>query len=156
MNERQTPVRRKVLKWIAAGALGPVTLSDLHAAEFPERQVRIVNPTAPGGTVDMVSRIMGEKMAPHLGQPVVVEHRPGGSGAIGASLVSKGPKDGYMVFIGTSSTLGFMKMLNKDLSYEPVKDFAPVACRSGYSPAAARGSRPSRIWWRPPRPSRAN
>lgn len=127
MNERQTPVRRKVLKWIAAGALGPVTLPNLHAAEFPERQVRIVNPTAPGGTVDMVSRIMGDKMAPHLGQPVVVEHRPGGSGAIGASLVSKGPKDGYMVFIGTSSTLGFMKMLNKDLSYEPVKDFAPVA-----------------------------
>ncbi len=127
MNERQTPVRRKVLKWIAAGALGPVTLPNLHAAEFPERQVRIVNPTAPGGTVDMVSRIMGDKMAPHLGQPVVVEHRPGGSGAIAASLVSKGPKDGYMVFIGTSSTLGFMKMLNKDLSYEPVKDFAPVA-----------------------------
>ena len=86
MNERQTPVRRKVLKWIAAGALGPVTLQNFHAAEFPERQVRIVNPTAPGGTVDMVSRIMGDKMAPHLGQPVVVEHRPGGSGAIGASL----------------------------------------------------------------------
>ncbi len=126
MNERQTPVRRTVLKWIAAGAVGPGALPALHAAEFPERQVKIINPTAPGGTVDMVSRIMAEKMAPHLGQQVVVEHRPGASGAIGASLVAKGPKDGYMMFIGTSSTLGFMKMLNKELSYEPVKDFTPI------------------------------
>ena len=127
MDEKQMPMRRTVLKWMAAGAAGPAGLTALHAAEFPERQVKIINPTAPGGTVDMVSRIMGEKMAPHLGQPVVVEHRPGGSGAIGASLVSKGPKDGYMMFIGTSSTLGFMKMLNKDLAYEPVKDFTPIS-----------------------------
>ncbi|MFM9999922.1 MAG: Bug family tripartite tricarboxylate transporter substrate binding protein, partial [Burkholderiaceae bacterium] len=127
MDEKQMPMRRTVLKWMAAGAAGPAGLTALHAAEFPERQVKIINPTAPGGTVDMVSRIMGEKMAPHLGKPVVVEHRPGGSGAIGASLVSKGPKDGYMMFIGTSSTLGFMKMLNKDLAYEPVKDFTPIS-----------------------------
>ena len=127
MDERQIPMRRTVLKWIAAGAVGPAGLPALRAAEFPERQVRIINPTSPGGTVDIVSRIMAEKMAPHLGQPVLVEHRPGGSGAIAASLVSKGPKDGYMMFIGTSSTLGFMKMLNNDLSYEPVKDFTPIS-----------------------------
>lgn len=124
---RQTPNRRTALQWMAAAAAGPAALPVLHAADFPERQVRIVNPTAPGGTVDMVARIMGEKMGPHLGQQVVVEHRPGGSGAIGASLVAKGPKDGYMMFIGTSSTLGFMKMLNKELAYEPVKDFTPVS-----------------------------
>ena len=127
MDTMQIPLRRTVIKWIAAGAVGPAGMTALRAAEFPERQLKIINPTAPGGTVDMVSRIMGEKMAPHLGQPVVVEHRPGGSGAIGASLVSKGPKDGYMMFIGTSSTLGFMKMLNKDLAYEPVKDFTPIS-----------------------------
>lgn len=125
MSERQAHGRRTVLKWIAAGAVGPA-MRPLHAAEFPERQVKIINPTAPGGTVDIVSRLMAEKMAPHLGQQVVVEHRPGASGAIGASLVAKGPKDGYMMFIGTSSTLGFMKMLNKELSYEPVKDFTPI------------------------------
>lgn len=127
MDQRQIPMRRTVLKWIAAGAVGPAGLPALRAAEFPERQVKIINPTAPGGTVDIVARIMAEKMAPHLGQPVVVEHRPGGSGAIAATLVSKGPKDGYMIFIGTSSTLGFMKMLNNDLSYEPVKDFTPIS-----------------------------
>ena len=121
------PMRRTVLKWIAVGSVGPVGLTALRAAEFPERQVKIINPTALGGTVDIVARTMAEKMAPHLGQPVVVEHRPGGSGAIAASLVSKGPKDGYMMFIGTSSTLGFMKMLNNDLSYEPVKDFTPIS-----------------------------
>ena len=127
MNDRQTPVRRTVLQWIAAGAAGPAWLPALRAAEFPARQVKIINPTAPGGTVDIVARITAEKMAPHLGQPVVVEHRPGDSGAIGAGVVSKGPKDGYLMFIGTSSTLGYMKMLNKDLSYEPVKDFTPIA-----------------------------
>ena len=127
MDERQMPMRRTVLKWIAAGAVGPAGLTAPRAAEFPERQVKIINPTALGGTVDIVARTMAEKMAPHLGQPVIVEHRPGGSGAIAASLVSKGPKDGYMMFIGTSSTLGFMKMLNNDLSYEPVKDFTPIS-----------------------------
>ena len=127
MNERQQPTRRKALQWIAAGVAGPAGLSAVHAAEFPEHQLKIVNPTAPGGTVDIVARIMAEKMAPHLGQAVVVEHRPGGSGAIGASIVAKGPKNGYTMFIGTSSTLGYMKMLNKDLSYEPVTDFIPVA-----------------------------
>ena len=77
--------------------------------------------------MDIVARTMAEKMTPHLGQPVVVGHRPGGSGAIAATLVSKGPKDGFLMVIGTSSALGFMKMLNNDLSYEPVKDFTPVA-----------------------------
>lgn len=127
MNERQTPMRRTVLKWIAAGAVGPTGVTAARAADFPERQLKIINPTAPGGTVDIVARVMAEKMTPVLGQPVVVEHRPGGSGVIAASLVSKGPKDGYMMFIGTSSTLGFMKMLNPDLSYEPVKDFTPIS-----------------------------
>ena len=127
MNERQKPTRRTALQWIAVGAAGPAGLPALHATEFPDRQLRIINPTAPGGTVDIVARIMAEKMAPHLGQAVVVEHRPGGSGAIGASIVAKGPKNGYMMFIGTSSTLGYMKMLNKDLPYEPVTDFTPVA-----------------------------
>lgn len=127
MNERQKPTRRTALQWIAAGAAGPAGLPALHATEFPDRQLRIINPTAPGGTVDIVARIMAEKMALHLGQAVVVEHRPGGSGAIGASIVAKGPKNGYMMYIGTSSTLGYMKMLNKDLPYEPVKDFTPVA-----------------------------
>lgn len=127
MNNGNMPVRRTVLKWMAAGAAGPAGLSALRAADFPERPVKIINPTSPGGTVDVVSRIMAEKMAPHLGQSVLVEHRPGGSGAISANLVSKGPKDGYMMFIGTSSTLGFMKMLNKDLSYDPVNDFKPIS-----------------------------
>lgn len=69
---------------------------------------------------------MVDKMSNYLGVPVVVEHKPGGSGSIGATFVIRGPKDGSAVFFGISSTMGFMKMLNKDLSYDPVKDLAPV------------------------------
>lgn len=127
MSETQIRTRRTVLKWIVAATAGPAGLPVLRASEFPERPVKIMNPTAPGGTVDIVARTMAEKMGPQLGQPVIVEHRPGGSGGIAATLVSKGPKDGYMMFIGTSSTLGFMKMLNPDLPYEPVKDFTPIS-----------------------------
>ena len=127
MEDRPGTSRRSALKWIAAGAAGPAGLPFAHAADFPERQVKIINPTSPGGTVDSVGRILAEEMAQHLGQPVLMEHRPGGSGAIAAQLVGKGPKDGYQMFFGTSSSLGFIKMLNKDLPYEPVKDFTPVA-----------------------------
>ncbi len=70
---------------------------------------------------------MGEKMAPRLGQPLLVEYRAGGSGAVAATTVSKGPKDGYMIFFGAGSTLGYQKLLNKDLVYDPVKDFTPIA-----------------------------
>lgn len=121
--------RRNVLA-AAAGAAFPALLlrsGAAAAADFPDRPVRIFNPTSPGGTLDQVGRILAEKMGPRLGQPVVLEHRPGGSGAIAANVVTHAPRDGYSMFFGTSSTLGFQKMLNKDLSYDPVRDFTPVA-----------------------------
>ena len=128
MHHPHDPHRRRSLRWLAAGAVGASGLATplVRAADLPFRQFKIVNPTSPGGTVDQVSRIMADKMAGYLGVPVVVEHKPGGSGAIAATAVIRGPKDGSQVFFGTSSTMGFMKMLNKDLSYDPIRDLAPV------------------------------
>lgn len=98
-----------------------------RAAEFPERSVKLINATVIGATIDSVARILVDKMSKQLGQQVILDYKPGASGAIGASFVAQGAKDGHTMFIGTSSTLGFLKMVNKELPYDPVADFAPVA-----------------------------
>lgn len=123
-------LRRSVLKGIVVGTAAPGLLlrpGASAAAAFSERPLKLVHSTSPGGTVDLVARIMAERMAPYLGQTVLVDHRPGGPGAIGATFVTRCPKDGYAFHFGTSSSLGYQKMLNKDLAFDPVNDFTPVA-----------------------------
>lgn len=127
MDHIRLHTRRSALQWMAAGAAAPLGLSAANAAEFPDRPIKLINPTIVGSTVDSVARILAEKMGRHLGKPVLVESKPGASGAIGASFVAQGPKEGYAIYFGTSSSLGYMKMANRELPYEPVSDFSPVA-----------------------------
>lgn len=122
--------RRAALRGIAAAGLPAGLLAGAgpaQAADYPDRTIRLINPYATGGTVEVVARWMADKMGQKLGQTMIVDARPGGAGTVAAAYVAKGPKDGYMVYIGTSSTLGYAKLLQKDLPYEPVKDFTPVA-----------------------------
>lgn len=95
-------------------------------AEYPDKPVRIIVPYPPGGTTDILARIIASRLGERLKQSFVVENRGGASGAIGAQAVAKSPADGYALLMGTISTHGINSALFKSLPYDAVKDFAPI------------------------------
>ena len=97
-----------------------------HATSFPDRPIKLVVPFPPGGLVSAVALAIANKMSPVLGQPVVMDNKPGAAGTIAANAVAKAPKDGYTILFGTSSTQGIAKYMYKDLPYDPIEDFTPV------------------------------
>ena len=107
----------------AAGALPTVVL----AQNYPVKPVTIVVPFAPGGTTDILARIVGQGMQTELGQPFVVDNRAGAGGNIGASLAAKAAGDGYTLFMGTVGTHAINQALYKKMPFDPVKDFAPIS-----------------------------
>ncbi|TMH40099.1 MAG: tripartite tricarboxylate transporter substrate binding protein, partial [Betaproteobacteria bacterium] len=95
------------------------------AQPYPSRPVKIVVPATPGGAIDLIARTLADKLTGSLGQPVVVENKPGAANNLGTDFVAKSPPDGYTLVIVASSH-ATNKWLYKDLPYDPVKDFAPV------------------------------
>jgi tripartite-type tricarboxylate transporter receptor subunit TctC len=83
-------------------------------------------PYPPGGSTDVLARMMGQKISTRFGQPVIVENRAGASGNLGASVAAKSPPDGYTLFLGTSTALAVNPHLYSGLTYDPQKDFAPL------------------------------
>lgn len=111
---------------LIAALAGACSAGIASAQGFPARAVRIIVPFAPGGGTDNLARIMAPKMSEILGQPLIVDNRPGASGQIGSELVSKAAPDGYIVlFVDTSFTSS--PSLNPKLPYDPIRDFAPVS-----------------------------
>jgi tripartite-type tricarboxylate transporter receptor subunit TctC len=96
-------------------------------AQYPDRPVRFVVPFAPGGATDLLARTIGEKLSASMGQPFVVENRPGAATQIAAQFVAKAPADGYTLLMATSTTLAINKSLYSKLPYDPEKDFAPLS-----------------------------
>jgi tripartite-type tricarboxylate transporter receptor subunit TctC len=94
---------------------------------YPSKAVQIVVPFAPGGATDIVARLVAAKLNERLGQPVVIENRPGAGGNIGAAVAAKAAPDGYTMFMGTISTHAINPSLYAKLGYDPVRDFAPVS-----------------------------
>ena len=94
---------------------------------YPSRPVHLVVPFPPGGPTDIFGRVLGQKMSQELGQPVLIENRPGAGGTIAAELVAKAPGDGYTLFFGTSGTHGSAPALYPKLGYDPVKSFTPIS-----------------------------
>ena len=97
------------------------------AQDYPNKTIRIVVPTAPGGGYDLVGRLMADKMQPLLGQPVVVENRTGAGTLVGTQSVATGPADGYTLVVGGLANMAFNTGLYKDPRYDPAVDFTPVA-----------------------------
>lgn len=95
------------------------------AQSFPDKAVKIVASFPPGSAIDIVARIVADKLSPGLGQPVIVENRPGAGGNIGAVVVAQSQPDGYTLLV-TSSAIASAPALYKTLNYDPVKDFATV------------------------------
>jgi len=97
-----------------------------EAQNYPTKQISVVVPYAPGGTNDIIARAVAAKMSESVGQPVVVENRPGASGSIGAAYVAKAPPDGYTVLTAPISLLAINKWIYKNLPYDAERDFVPV------------------------------
>ena len=94
--------------------------------DYPQRPVKLIVPFAPGGSTDIVARLVADKMQATLGQAVVVDNRAGGGGMIGSEVVAKAEPDGYTIGIGTVSTLAVNPILLKASRVDPLKDFAPI------------------------------
>ncbi|WP_406857604.1 tripartite tricarboxylate transporter substrate binding protein [Alsobacter sp. KACC 23698] len=97
------------------------------AQSYPTRLITIVVPFAAGSGSDTAARILGQYLAPRLGQGFVIENRIGATGAIATTAVSRAAADGYTLLLGTNSTHGSNSALYKKLNYDPIKDFAPIA-----------------------------
>ncbi len=93
---------------------------------YPSKPVQIIVPFAAGGSLDLLTRVVAEKLRESLGQPVLVINKPGGGQAIGASYVATSKPDGYTLYASSGATFGFMHMLNPSFTYG-LKDFAPIA-----------------------------
>ena len=96
------------------------------AEEYPSRPIRIIVPAAAGGVLDINARKIADKFALLMGQPLIVDNRPGANGVIAAEAAARAKPDGYTVFLAPVSTLCINPALYASLPYDPVKDFAPV------------------------------
>ncbi|MDH4391035.1 MAG: tripartite tricarboxylate transporter substrate binding protein [Aquabacterium sp.] len=115
------PTRRLAL---ASAAL--LCISSAQAQPYPNKPIRAVVPFAAGSATDQIGRAFAEKMSATLGQPIVIDNKPGASGMLGADAVAKAPNDGYTILIGTNSTNAALKFLMKKLPYEQDTAFVPV------------------------------
>lgn len=94
--------------------------------EYPNKPIRIIVPYQPGGSTDAMSRMIGQKLSERIGQPVVVENKPGASEQVGATTVAKSPADGYTIMMATTIGLAINPSLYSKLQYDPAKDFAAI------------------------------
>jgi len=100
--------------------------SGAAAQSFPSKPIRVIIPFVAGGSSDIVGRAIAAKLQEQLGQPAVVENRPGANGAIAAEFVAKAEPDGHTVLVGSIGVFSINTALFKDLRYHPVRDFAPI------------------------------
>jgi tripartite-type tricarboxylate transporter receptor subunit TctC len=111
-----------MLGLLCAAVLVPAT-----AQSYPAKSIHLVVPYPPGGTADVLARILGQRITEHLGQPVVIDNRGGAGGNIGTEAVARSAPDGYTLVLGTVATHGINAHAYRKLAYDPVLDFVPVA-----------------------------
>jgi tripartite-type tricarboxylate transporter receptor subunit TctC len=123
-------IAHRLTQWICTAFLAALLLAPGRAAlaaEYPSQNVKIVVPFAAGGGVDVIARIIAPPLGALLKQTVIIENRGGAGGALGASVVAQAQPDGYTLLLGTGSTHGTNPNVYTKLSYDPVRDFEPIA-----------------------------
>ena len=122
-----TRARRKML-CLAAVTVGVLALPEVGAAQiYPNRPLRIIVPFPPGSVSDTVARILGNKLTEQMGQPVIVDARPGASGVIGVEIAKTAPPDGYTLLMASTSVFALLPALKPKLPYDPDKDFVALS-----------------------------
>jgi tripartite-type tricarboxylate transporter receptor subunit TctC len=118
---------RVVGKRMLLTAIAAVGLTALAAAQsYPERPIRLIVPFPPGGPTDFMARLIAQHLSANVGQ-VIIDNRPGAGGTIAAKVVANADPDGYTLLFGSSATLGIAPALYKNVDYDPIKSFAPIA-----------------------------
>ena len=103
----------------------PAALAQSPAA-YPSKAIRIVVPYSAGGGIDVLSRVIGERLSRRIGQPVLIDNKPGAGTILAAEFVARAPADGYTLMVTSDSTLTINQHLYTKLPYDPVKDFTPI------------------------------
>jgi tripartite-type tricarboxylate transporter receptor subunit TctC len=116
-------MKRRTLLLAAALAALPMAAS---AQGYPSKPIRFVVPYPPGGPLDTIARLLGQKVSESVKQPVIVDNKPGAGGNIGADFVAKAPADGYTILMGAVATHAINPTLYAKIPYDPVRDFSPV------------------------------
>jgi tripartite-type tricarboxylate transporter receptor subunit TctC len=122
--------RLSVILALAVSAIAVAAVAPLrpgYAQIYPERSVRIIVPTAPGGSIDTTARVVAGKLAELWGKPVVIENRPGAAMIIGAEAAAKSPPDGYTLLVAHDGTMAMNPVVYPNLAYHSQRDFEPVA-----------------------------
>lgn len=115
-------------RWIASGLIACAAFVIPHAAhaEYPDRPIRLIVPFSAGGSSDVLGRLVAEAIRPILGQPIIVENKPGAGGNIGGDLVAKAKPDGYTLLLAAAGPTVINPHLYKNMTFDPAKDLAPI------------------------------
>ena len=117
---------KKILKAVVLGLASGLAVSSALAQSYPQRPIKLQVPFAAGGTTDLVARIVADPLGKLLGQPVVVENKPGGGGSVSAAEISRAQPDGYTIGLANVATTAANPAINPRTPYNPLTDFAPI------------------------------
>ena len=120
-------MKLKSIMFCAAAAVSLVFSAGVQAQAWPNKPIKIIIPFPPGNTTDIMARLIAPRMSERLGQPVIVENRPGASGMLGLDLVAKAAPDGYTIGAGQGGNLVVLPHTSKNIPYDALKDFTPIA-----------------------------
>jgi tripartite-type tricarboxylate transporter receptor subunit TctC len=123
---KKMPIKRRLLVSLAAAGLF-APLAATAQSDYPNRPIKLVVGFAPGGSTDIVGRIVAKQLGERLGQPIIVENRAGAGGTIGADAVAKAPPDGYTLTLATTSTHAISAGAYSKLPFVPTRDFTPIS-----------------------------
>jgi tripartite-type tricarboxylate transporter receptor subunit TctC len=118
-------MRKTTIACLLAAMTVPAFAAE-NAQDYPSKPIRLVVPFTPGGSTDILARVIGVKLTEAWGRQVVIDNRPGAGGNIGVDLVAKSPADGYTLVMGHIGTFGVNPTLYPKLPYDPIKDFQPI------------------------------
>lgn len=120
--------RRAWLQCAAALALGASMAAPAHAqADWPNKPVRLIVNFAPGGAADVLARAVAPTISEHIGQPVVIENKPGAGGNIGSAEVARSPKDGYTLLLSSGGAISINPLIYSKMGFDPAKDLTPIS-----------------------------
>jgi len=117
----------KIVRTFAAALATLALITGAAAQDYPNKAITWVVPFTPAGQADTAARVLAKVFSEKIGQNVVIDNRPGAGGIIGAEMVMNARPDGYTLFYGSSGPMGILPKLHKNLSYDPVKNFSPIA-----------------------------